>query len=197
MILAEMSLQMITTFKFWLSHHPWLFSILLCWDYDSYPSGLFSCDSLVDHSFEMTMGSSSRACQVRGVLLIGTHHQVSWFSQMGCETIFIVGLTVPTHQRNIFWDAWSFFQTLPMDWELWWHVTLRHNSPLSFPRRLAFKAAIFYQLRRSESSFTVWRSKPPSPYNSAFRAIIASQLWSSRPYLLQFWHSEPRLHLGI
>ena len=46
MMLAEMHLQWSTTFGFWLSHYPWIFSRLLCWDRGSYPSGLFSWDSI-------------------------------------------------------------------------------------------------------------------------------------------------------
>ena len=80
MIFAEMSLQRSTTFEFWLSYYPWLFRRLLCWDRSSYPSRLFFWDSLVDHSFEITMDSSSRAFWVRGVWLIVTHHQASLFS---------------------------------------------------------------------------------------------------------------------
>ena len=80
MIFAVMNLQRSTTFGFWLSHYPWLFHRLLCSGRGSYPSGLFSWDSPVDHSFEITMDSSSRAFWVRGVWLIVIHHQASWYS---------------------------------------------------------------------------------------------------------------------
>ena len=131
-------------FRFWLSHHLWFFNRLLCWDGGGYPSGLSSCDSPVDHSFETTMDSSKRACRVRGVRPIVTHHQVWWFSQMGYEAILIVDLTIPTHQRSIFWDSWSLFQTISADWELWWHATLGHIFPHHF-----------LIVWRSEPSFTV------------------------------------------
>ena len=97
MIFTEMSLQMSTTFGFWLSYYPWLFSRLLRWDRGSYPSGLFSWDSPVDHSFKMMMDSSNRAFQVKDVWLTVTLRQALWFSQMGCGTIFIVNLTNLTH----------------------------------------------------------------------------------------------------
>ena len=71
-IFVEMSLQWSTTFRVWLSHYPWLFNRLLCWDRGSYPSGIFSWDSPLDHSFKTTMDSSSRAFRVRGVWLIVT-----------------------------------------------------------------------------------------------------------------------------
>ena len=103
---------------FWLPRYPWLSSRLLCWGRGSYPDRLFPYDSQMDHSFETTMDSSNRAYRVRDIWPIVTHHRVLWFSPMGCKAIFIVGLTVPTHQRSIFWDSWGFFQTVPMDWEL-------------------------------------------------------------------------------
>ena len=96
MIFYEMNLQMSITFGFWLSYYPWLFRRFLCWGRGSYPNGLFSWDSSVNHSFEMTMDSSSKAFWVRGVWLIVTHHQASWFSQMDCEVVFIVDLIILT-----------------------------------------------------------------------------------------------------
>ena len=50
------------------------------WDRGSYPSELFSWDSPLDHSFEMTMDSSNGAFRVRGVWLVVTLHQALWFS---------------------------------------------------------------------------------------------------------------------
>ena len=73
-IFVKMSLQWSTTFGFWLSHYLWPLSRLLCWDRGSYPSGLFSWDSPVDHSLEMTTDSSNRVFRVRDVWLIVTLH---------------------------------------------------------------------------------------------------------------------------
>ena len=39
-IFAKMSPQESTISRFWLPHHPWLFSRLLCWGRDSYPGRL-------------------------------------------------------------------------------------------------------------------------------------------------------------
>ena len=86
MIFAKMSLQRSTTFGFWLSHYPWLFSRLLRWDRGSYPTRLFSWDSPMDHSFEMTIDSSNRAFRVKDVWLIMTLRRVLCFSQMSCDS---------------------------------------------------------------------------------------------------------------
>ena len=129
MIFAGASLQQGMTFEFWLPHYPWFFSRLLCWDRGGHPSELFSWDFLVDHSFEMMTDSSSRAFWVKGVTLIVTSRQASWSSQVGYETMFTVDLIIPTRWQSIFWDSWSLFQTLPVDWELWQHATLGHISP--------------------------------------------------------------------
>ena len=130
-----------------------------------------------------------------------TLRQALWFSQMGCETIFIVDLTILIHQWSIFWDSWSLFQTLSVDWELWRHATLGHISPLSFLFSLAFRATISFQFGvQCHHLFLVWHSEL-SVYSMAFRATIPSQLRHSEPPSLlsydiqnrpyQFWHSEP------
>ena len=97
MIFVKMSLQTSMTFGVWLSHYPRLFSKLLCWDRGSYFIRIFSWDSSLDHSFDTTMDSSSRALRVRDVWLIVALRQISRLSQMGCEAIFIVYLTILTH----------------------------------------------------------------------------------------------------
>ena len=53
---------------------------LVNWDRSSYPGGLFSCDSLVDHSFDTMMHSPSGVSQVRGIWIVMTFHQASCFS---------------------------------------------------------------------------------------------------------------------
>ena len=93
-------------------------------------------------------------------------------------------------------DPWSLFQTLPADWDLQQHATLRHISPSSFPCSLAFRATIHsrfmtFRVIMSHFQFGVQShfsnfasSEPPSflSFNvqshhfsvSAFRAIITS-----------------------
>ena len=100
-ILIEMSFQWSMTFKLWLSRYPWPRSRLFWWDRGSYLSGLFSWDSLVDYPFEMTMDSFSRTFRDRDVWLIVTSRQASWSRWMGCETMFIVDLIIPTSYQSI------------------------------------------------------------------------------------------------
>ena len=59
---------------------PTIHDFLVDWDRNSYPGRLFSCDSIVDHSFHMTMDSPSRASRVRGIRIVMTLHQASCFS---------------------------------------------------------------------------------------------------------------------
>ena len=75
---------------------PTIYDSSVDWDRSSYLDGLFSCDSLVDHSFDTTMDSPSRASWVRGIRIVMTLHQASYFSQMGYETMFIVDFTIST-----------------------------------------------------------------------------------------------------
>ena len=58
--------------------------------------------TLVDHPFEMTIDSSNRASWDRNVWLIVTSRQASWSRQMGCETMFIIDLIIPTSYQSIF-----------------------------------------------------------------------------------------------
>ena len=95
-IFIEMSFQWSMTFRLWLFRYPWPRSRLFWWDCGSYPSGLFSWDSLVDYPFEMTMDSSNRAFRDRDVWLIVTSRQASWSRWIGRETMFIVDLIIPT-----------------------------------------------------------------------------------------------------
>ena len=159
MIFAEMSSQRSTTFGFWLPHYPWLFSRLVCWDRGSYPSGLFSWDSPIDHSFEMTMASSSRAFRVRGVRLIVTLRQTSWFSQILWDYIysrFNLSNSLTEHLLRLR----ESLSNPSMDWELWRHATLGHIFPSSYPCifSLVFKATMSSQLRCLESSLSAWHS---------------------------------------
>ena len=146
MIFAEMSSQRSTTFGFWLPHYPWLFSRLLCWDRGSYSSGLFSWDSPIDHSFEMTMASSSRAFRVRRVRLIVTLRQTWWFSQILWGYIYS-RFNLSNLLTDIFWDSRSLFQTL-----LWIESCggMLHWGIFSPHHILAFSA---------------WYSKPPCLLN--------------------------------
>ena len=77
-------------------YHPTIYDSSVDWDCGSYLGGLFSWDSLEDHSFEMTMDSSSITSRVKGIRIVMTLHQTTCFSQMGCETMFTVDLTIPT-----------------------------------------------------------------------------------------------------
>ena len=80
----------------WLSHYTWPYSRLFWWDRGSYPSGLFSWDSLLDYSFEMMVDPPNRAFWVRGVRLIVILRQALWSSRIGCEAMCIVDLTIST-----------------------------------------------------------------------------------------------------
>ena len=50
------------------------------WDRSSYLSGLFSCDSPVDHSFNTTMDLFNKTSRVRGIRIIVMLHQALCFS---------------------------------------------------------------------------------------------------------------------
>ena len=67
---------------------------------------------------------------------------------------------------------------------------------------LAFKVAIFSQLRHSKSSFIVWCSKSPSLLNFGIQSHHFFSVWHSEPpslfslgnkrhHLFSIWHSEP------
>ena len=137
-IFIEMSFQWSMTFRLWLSRNPWPRSRLFWWDRGRYPSRLFSWDSLVDYPFEMTMDSSSRAFRDRDVWLIVTSRQASWSWRIGCETMFIVDLIIPTCYQSISWGSRSVFYTFSEDGELWRHATLRHIPPLPLIISLSF-----------------------------------------------------------
>ena len=115
-----------------------------------------------------------------------TLRQALWFSQMGCETIFIVDLTIPTHQWSIFWDSWGLFQTLSVDWELWWHATLGHISPLSYLFSLAFNATIFSHFDIQSYQFIIWHSEPPSLLSYGVQSHHLFSITTFKVVLLNF-----------
>ena len=77
---------------------------------------------------------------------------------------------------------------------------------------MTFKVVLLSLTFRDVSS-QLWCLEPPSPYNSAFKDIIASQLrcfslsltfkdvssqlWRSEPSFSSIWCSEPHLQLGV
>ena len=153
-----MSFQWSMTFRLWLSHYTWPCNRLFWWDRGGYPNRLFSWDSLVDHSFQMTMDSYSKVFWVRGVWLIMTSCQASW-------SFF---------SRHFQWIE-------SCDDMLHWGIFLLHH----FLAVLAFRAIIHSRLRHSESPIfslafratihsRLWRSESPI-FSLAFRVTMSSQ----------------------
>ena len=107
----------------------------------------------VDHSFKTTTDSSNRVSQVKGIYIIMTLCQASWFSQMGCETLFYSWFD---HYDSLAEHLLRLMEYLLDPFSGSRVVTTRHTGtffPSSFPRSLAFRATIIS---------SIWHSEPPS-----------------------------------
>ena len=132
----------------------------------------FSWDPLVDISFEMMTNSSNRVSRVRGIEIIMTLFQASWFSQMGCETLsyswFDHSDSLTEHLLRLIESLLDPFSG--SRFAMTCHTRAFFSS--SFPHDLAFRAVVLI--------YSVVHSEPPYLHNLAFRAI-SSQLWRSKP----------------
>ena len=159
-----MSLQRIMTFGFWPSHYLWLLSRLLCWGDDSFPGGLFFFLNLpMDRSFEMTTDSSNSVSRVRSIRIILMLCQASWFSQMGCETLFYSWFDHSNSSAEHLLRPMESFSDHFSGLRVVATCHIGTYFPSSFLHSLAFKATI---------SSRLWHSKPLFLFFSlAFKAI--------------------------
>ena len=123
----------------------------------------FFLDLPVDRSFETTTDSSNRVSRVRGIRIIMMLCQASWFSQMGCETLFYSWFDHSNSSAEHLLRPMESFSDHFSGLRVVATCHIGTYFPSSFLHSLAFKATI---------SSRLWHSKPLFLFFSlAFKAI--------------------------
>ena len=165
-------------FYLWAFKGAWLLSFDHPNTYDSlvdrYVEAMIvsTLDYLVwDPLVETTTNSSSRVSWANDIWIITTLCQASWYSQMGCDTLFYSWF-----DHSDPFSGLRFVTTCHTG--AFFPLSLSFNLGVqSYFFSLPFRATIFSQLWHSKSSFsfTVWHSKPSFSFT----------VWHSEPPFLQ------------